>query len=59
MGDIADVVFPCGWVLDEKKNEIRLYYGAADTVMAVATASFKNVMSYIKSCPKVDMTYMS
>ena len=50
-GDIADVVFPCGWVLDEKKNEIRLYYGAADTVMAVATASFKNVISYIKSCP--------
>ncbi|MEE9604856.1 MAG: hypothetical protein V3V70_04715 [Candidatus Scalindua sp.] len=56
MGDIADIVFPCGWVLDEKKDEIRLYYGAADTVMAVATASFKNVMSYIKSCPKVDMS---
>ena len=35
-GDVNDVVFPCGWIVEG--DDLRLYYGAADTSMAVATA---------------------
>jgi predicted GH43/DUF377 family glycosyl hydrolase len=34
VGDVGDVVFPCGWTLVD--DEIRLYYGAADTSIALA-----------------------
>jgi predicted GH43/DUF377 family glycosyl hydrolase len=29
VGDVGKVVFPCGWILDEPADELRLYYGAA------------------------------
>ena len=38
IGDVPNVVFPCGWLLDEDGETIRLYYGAADTVIGLATA---------------------
>ena len=31
-GDVPNVVFPCGLVHDEATGEVRLYYGAADTL---------------------------
>jgi predicted GH43/DUF377 family glycosyl hydrolase len=34
-GDVSDVVFPCGWIAEG--DDLRLYYGAADTTIAVAT----------------------
>jgi predicted GH43/DUF377 family glycosyl hydrolase len=44
-GDVDEVVFPCGWVL--KGDDLRLYYGAADTCMAVATASLQELLSWL------------
>ncbi len=44
-GDVDEVVFPCGWVL--KGDELRLYYGAADTCVAVATASLHEVLDWL------------
>jgi len=38
-GDVGRVVFPCGWTLDEAADRLRLYYGAADSVIGLATAS--------------------
>ena len=38
-GDVGRVVFPCGWVHDEAADRLLLYYGAADTAIAVATAT--------------------
>src|SRR5690554_2105538 len=35
-GDVPDVVFPCGWVLDEASGKLRMYYGGADTCVAMA-----------------------
>ncbi|HOK07426.1 MAG TPA: glycosidase [Syntrophales bacterium] len=35
-GDVDKVVFPCGWVADG--DTVRLYYGAADKCLALATA---------------------
>ena len=50
-GDVNGVVFPCGWILDETSGEIRLYYGAADTCLALATAQLADVLSYLGTCP--------
>ncbi len=51
-GDVGQVVFPCGWVHDRKKGEVRMYYGGADTCVAMASASMKDLLSYIKRCPR-------
>lgn len=48
VGDVADVTFPCGAVVN--KDDLMMYYGAADTTIAVATASLKEVIKYIKKC---------
>ncbi|NLM74928.1 MAG: glycosidase, partial [Clostridiaceae bacterium] len=51
-GDVHDVVFPCGWILDEKTGEIKMYYGAADTCIAMATTNLTDLLEYIKRCPE-------
>jgi predicted GH43/DUF377 family glycosyl hydrolase len=50
-GDVNGVVFPCGWVLDKKSQAIRLYYGGADTCLALATAQLPDLLSYLRKCP--------
>ncbi len=52
IGDVADVVFPSGVTLDKNKNQLNLYYGAADCKVAVATADFDEVMDYILNSPE-------
>jgi len=51
-GDVGDVVFPCGWIVDETRDEIRMYYGAADTRIGLATARFSAVLDYVRACPR-------
>lgn len=46
-GDVPDVVFPCGWILEDDKRTIRLYYGAADTTVCVATGDVEDVIGYL------------
>ena len=43
IGDIGNVVFACGAVV-EPDGEIKMYYGAADTYMCVATAKLDEVV---------------
>ncbi len=45
VGDVPDVTFPCGVVI--KGDELIMYYGAADTSIAIATASMKEVLAYV------------
>jgi predicted GH43/DUF377 family glycosyl hydrolase len=45
--DVPDVVFPCGWVLDDDQPSLRLYYGAADTSICVATADLETLIAYL------------
>jgi predicted GH43/DUF377 family glycosyl hydrolase len=47
LGDVPGVVFPCGLVHDTGSDELRLYYGAADTCIAMATASLSDVLAFI------------
>jgi predicted GH43/DUF377 family glycosyl hydrolase len=44
-GMIPNITFPSGLLLDG--DELRLYYGAADTVCAVATLSLKGLLEFI------------
>lgn len=48
-GDVPGVVFPCGWTL--QGDEVRLYYGAADTAVALATASLREILDFVRTCP--------
>ena len=50
MGDVDSIVFPCGAVVDEKTNELLVYYGTADSVVALATANLDDVPAYLKRC---------
>ncbi|MCK5473355.1 MAG: glycosidase, partial [Planctomycetes bacterium] len=52
IGDVGGVVFPSGAVIDEKSNNLHLYYGAADCTVAVATAKLSDLTDYIMSCPE-------
>ena len=46
VGDVPNVVFPCGAILEED-GTIRIYYGVADTAIAMATAKMDDI---IKLC---------
>jgi predicted GH43/DUF377 family glycosyl hydrolase len=46
-GDVSDVVFPCGWILDDDGDTVRMYYGAADTSVCVATASLRDLLNLL------------
>ena len=51
-GDVDDVVFPCGWVADEQTGLLRMYYGGADSCIALATASLQELTEYAIQCPE-------
>jgi predicted GH43/DUF377 family glycosyl hydrolase len=50
-GDVGRVVFPCGWVHDPATDRLSLYYGGADTVVGVATATLREVLARVKAAP--------
>jgi predicted GH43/DUF377 family glycosyl hydrolase len=47
-GDVGDVVFPCGHTIADDGDTLHLYYGAADTAIALATGSVRNLLSWLK-----------
>ena len=47
-GDVPGVVFPTGAVVDRGTNELRLYYGAADKVVGLATADLGEVTRFAR-----------
>jgi len=50
IGDVSDVVFPCGWIHNQGSDELSMYYGAADTCVCLATARLDDVLEYIMRC---------
>ena len=46
-GDRANAVFPCGLVHDPSSDDIRSYYGAADTSICVATAKLDALLELV------------
>lgn len=45
--DVDQVVFPCGWLLGDDGDTLRIYYGAADTSVCVATASLSTLLRWL------------
>ena len=54
IGDVSDVVFPSGAVVHKETDQLNLYYGAADSTVAVATAKLSDCIDYLMSCPEVN-----
>ena len=48
-GDVPNTVFPCGLVHDAESGEVRMYYGAADTTICLATASLDELLEAVQS----------
>ena len=46
-GDVDGVVFPCGFTLDPDGDTLRLYYGAADSCIALATGSLRACLEWL------------
>jgi predicted GH43/DUF377 family glycosyl hydrolase len=46
-GDVNNVVFPCGFTLGADGDTIYLYYGAADTSIALATGSVRAILQWL------------
>jgi predicted GH43/DUF377 family glycosyl hydrolase len=50
-GDVPNVVFPCGLVYDADSGQIRLYYGAADSSICLATAHLDHLLDEVLKGP--------
>lgn len=46
-GDVDKVAFPCGYTVASDGDTLRLYYGAADTSIAVATGSIQAMLKWL------------
>jgi predicted GH43/DUF377 family glycosyl hydrolase len=47
-GDVPNAVFPCGLIHDCASGQLRLYYGAADTTICVATAMLDELLETVR-----------
>jgi beta-1,2-mannobiose phosphorylase / 1,2-beta-oligomannan phosphorylase len=50
-GDVPNALFPCGLIHDRDRGELRLYYGASDTSICLATASYEAVIETVLAAP--------
>jgi predicted GH43/DUF377 family glycosyl hydrolase len=46
-GDVGNVVFPCGYTLGDDGDELRVYYGAADSCIGVAFGSIRTILDWL------------
>ncbi len=46
VGDVNNVVFSCGALLEEDGKELKIYYGASDTSICVGTANINELMQF-------------
>lgn len=47
-GDVANVVFPCGYTLGADGDSLNLYYGCADTCISLATAKVSALLDWLE-----------
>jgi beta-1,4-mannooligosaccharide/beta-1,4-mannosyl-N-acetylglucosamine phosphorylase len=48
VGDVPNVVFPCAALVDEAADRVTIYYGAADTVTAMAHAHLSELVAFAR-----------
>lgn len=49
VGNVPNVVFPCGALVDGPSGKLALYYGSADTVVSVAFGSIPEIVEFVKA----------
>jgi predicted GH43/DUF377 family glycosyl hydrolase len=49
IGDVGQVVFPCGHTIGDDGDTLNLYYGAADSCICLARASIRELLAWLKS----------
>jgi len=49
VGDVGGVVFPCGYTIADDGDTLHMYYGGADSSIALATASVKELLEWVKT----------
>ena len=47
-GDVGHVTFPCGYTLGADGDTVHVYYGAADTSIAPATGSLREMTEWVQ-----------
>jgi len=50
-GDVANVVFPCGYTIAADGDTVNLYYGAADSSIALAFFSIRALLNWLSTQP--------
>ncbi len=53
VGDVPNVAFPSSALYDETTGRIAIYYGGADTVVAMAFAKMNEVLDFVKETSEV------
>jgi len=46
VGDVNNVVFSCGAILEDDSQELKIYYGASDTSICLGTANVNELMQF-------------
>jgi predicted GH43/DUF377 family glycosyl hydrolase len=46
-GDVNNVAFPCGYTVAADGDTLNLYYGAADSCIALATGSIRQILAWL------------
>ena len=46
-GDVGNVAFPCGYTIGADGDTINLYYGGADSCVALATGSIRQLLRWL------------
>jgi len=52
VGDVSDVVFPCGYTIGPDGDTLNLYYGGADTCIALATGRISKMLEWLEEYGK-------
>lgn len=51
VGDVGYVAFPCGYTIGTDGDTLNLYYGAADSSIALATGSIRSLLAWLHAQP--------
>jgi 4-O-beta-D-mannosyl-D-glucose phosphorylase len=51
VGDVSNVLFSCGWVVQDN-SDLFIYYGSSDTRMHVVKTTVAKLVDYVKNTPE-------
>ena len=52
IGDVSNVAFSNGWILDDDGETVLIYYASSDTRLHVATTTLSQLLDYCKNTPE-------